>query len=342
MRFSCALAGSAALVLGSGAFSSAIAAESARLFYSGKQITITVGQPPAGGADAYARLVQRHLSRHIPGAPNIVVQNMPGAGSLKSVTFLNTAAPTDGTAIETFNSELLAEALTSPEHVNVDFRRFNWIGNLSEDLRVCYVWAASGVANWQALRARTRPLFWGATAAGTAGNADSAILQQLFGVRITPVQGYAGSADKRLAVERREIDGDCTGWTVLPADWLRGNKINIVVRLSPTVVPGMDPRIPFAGDLVMSDHERKLYDFLVAPERLGRVFMVSEKVPPDRVAALRTAFNAMTASAEFRAEAERLRLLVTPMTGDEVARNISELYATPPDVIAQAKKILGE
>jgi tripartite-type tricarboxylate transporter receptor subunit TctC len=322
-------------------FSSAVAAEVARPFFAGKQITITVGQPPGGGADAYARLMQRHLARYIAGNPAIVVQNMPGAGSLKSVNWLSTA-PADGTAVTIFNSELLGEAVTAPNRVNVDFRSFNWIGNVSEDVRVCFVWAASGVANWQALRARARPLFWGATAAGTAGNADSALLQQLFAIPLKPVQGYAGAADKRLAVERREIDGDCGGWTTIPADWLRDRKINIIVRLSPTLVPEMAAGIPFAGDLVKNDRERKLYDFLVAPERLGRLLVMSGKVPAVRVAILRTAFDAMIADPAFRAEAARLNLLVTPMTGQEVTRRIAELYATPPDIIAQAKKILGE
>lgn len=317
------------------------AAESAQPFYAGKQITITVGEPPGGGADAYARLVQRHLPRHIQGTPAIVVQNMPGAGSLKAVNWLATA-PVDGTSVVIFNSELLVQSLIAPQRVNVDFRRFDWIGNVSEDLRVCYVWAASGVRDWQALKSRAKPSFWGATAAGTAGNADAAMLQQLFGVKLSPVQGYAGAADKRLAVERREIDGDCGGWSAIPPDWLRGNRINILVRLSPTLLPGMDARIPFAGDLVRNERERKLYDFLVAPERLGRVFVMSEKVPADRAAALRTAFNAMLADPVFRAEAARLNLLIAPMTGDEVSRRITDIYATPPDVIAEAKKILGQ
>ncbi len=318
------------------------AAESAQPFYAGKQITIAVGEPPGGSADAYARLLQRHLARHIPGSPAIVVQNMPGTGTLKSVTFLNTTAPMDGTVIATFSSTLLVEALTAPDRVNVDFRRFNWIGNISEDVRICYVWAASGVGSWQALKAlRARPLFWGATAPGTAGNADAAILQYLFDAGIRAVQGYAGAADKRLAVERREIDGDCAGWTSLPPDWLRDRKINVLLRLSRTLLPGMDPRIPFGGDLVTDDRERKLYDFLVAPERLGRIYMTSEKVPADRVSVLRAAFDATTADPAFRTDAERLRLLVTPMSGAEVTRQITGLYATPPDVIAEAKNILA-
>ncbi len=320
----------------------AVAADGSRPFFAGKQITIGVGQPPGGGADAYARLVQRHLPRHIPGQPAIVVQNMPGAGSLNSITWLNSTAPVDGTAMAIFNSELLDEALTAPNRVHVDFRRFNWVGNVAEDLRVCFVWAASGIADWKALRARSRPLFWGATAAGTGGNADAAILQQLFSIRIMPVQGYAGAADKRLAIERREIDGDCGGWTTIPPDWLRDRKVNIVVRLSPTLAPGLDAHIPFAGDLVRTARERALYDFLLAPERLGRVFVMSGRAPAERVAVLRSAFNAMTTDPAFRSDAERLNLLVTPMTGEDVARQIAALYTTPPDVIALAKRTLGE
>jgi len=317
-------------------------AEQPRPFYAGKQISIVVGLPPGGGADAYARLVQRYLPRHIAGTPTILVQNMPGAGSLKSVIYLNTAAPADGTVMVTFSSALINEALTAPERVRADFRAYRWIGNVSEDVRVCYVWGASGVRNWQGMIGRQKPLFMGATASGTAGNADTGMLQHLFGVKINQVQGYAGSADKRLAVERREIDGDCGGWTSVPEDWLRDKKINIVVRLSPTLVPGLDRSVPFGGDLVKDERDRKLYDFLIAPERLGRLFMVSDKVPADRVAALRAGFDAMVADPGFRAEAQRMKLLVTPMTGDEVARHIAELYGTPSDVVARAKTILGD
>jgi hypothetical protein len=190
--------------------------------------------------------------------------------------------------------------------------------------------------------ARDKELFMGASAPGTAGNADIAMLQNLFGVKLKQVQGYSGSAAKRLAIERREIDGECGGWTALPDDWLRDKKINLLVRLSPTVVPGMDSAVPFGGDLVRNDGERRIYDFLTAPERLGRLFMVSGSVPADRVAVLRRAFDAMVADPEFRNEAERARLLVTPMTGDEVARRVADLYATPPDVVSRAKAILGE
>jgi tripartite-type tricarboxylate transporter receptor subunit TctC len=309
-------------------------------FYAGKTIKLIVGLPPGGGADAYARLVQRHLARHIPGAPAILIQNMPGAGSLRSVMALN-ASPDDGTVMAHFSSGLLTEAIAAPERVRADFRTYAWIGNVSEDVRVCYLRSATGIRNWQDMLARDQVVF-GATAPGNAGNVDTSLLRNLFGVKLRQVSGYAGSAEKRLAVEKGEIDGDCGGWTSVPDDWLRDRKINVMVRLSPTLVDGMNAGVPFGGDLTRNDGDRKIYDFLTVPERLGRLFMVAGTVPAERVAILRTAFDAMVANPDFRAEAEQLRLIVAPMTGLEVARRVGALYATPTDVVSRAKTVGGE
>jgi tripartite-type tricarboxylate transporter receptor subunit TctC len=315
-------------------------APSAQNFYAGKTIKLVVGLPPGGGADAYARLVQRHLGRFIPGTPAILIQNMPGAGSLRSVMALN-ASPDDGTVMAHFSSALLSEAITAPERVRLDFRNFAWLGNVSEDVRVCYLRSASGIRNWQDMLARNEVVF-GATAQGNAGNVDTAMLHNLFGVKLKQVSGYAGSAEKRLAVEKGEIDGDCGGWTSVPDDWLHDRKINVMIRLSPTLVPGMDGNVPFGGDLVRDAGERKVYDFLTAPERLGRLFMVSGAVPADRVAVLRAAFNAMVVDPAFLAEARQLRLLVTPMAAEEVVHRIRDLYATPADVLTRAKAVAAE
>jgi tripartite-type tricarboxylate transporter receptor subunit TctC len=314
--------------------------QSAPAFYAGKTIKLIVGLPPGGGADAYARLVQRHLGRHIAGSPSILIQNMPGAGSLRSVMALN-ASPEDGTVMAHFSSALLSEAITAPERVRVDFRNFAWLGNVSEDVRVCYLRSASGIHDWRDMIARNEVVF-GATAQGNAGNVDTAMLRNLFGVKLKQVSGYAGSAEKRLAVEKGEIDGDCGGWTSVPDDWLRDRKINVMIRLSPTLVPGMDAAVPFGGDLVRDADERKVYDFLTAPERLGRLFMVAGAVPAARVAALRAGFNAMVADPAFLAEAEQVRLLVTPMAAAEVVQHVRELYATPADLVARAKAIAAE
>jgi len=197
------------------------------------------------------------------------------------------------------------------------------------------------VRGWSDLLAREQVVF-GATAPGTSGNVDTAMLRNLFGVRLKQVQGYAGSADKRLALEKGEIDGDCGGWTSIPEDWVRSNKINIVLRLSPMLVAGMDRDVPFGGDLLVNDRDRKVYDFLTAPARLGRLFIMPGKVAPDRLAALRTAFDVMVADAAFLAEAQRSGLTVTPMTGSAVDREIAELYATPVGILARARSIAGE
>jgi tripartite-type tricarboxylate transporter receptor subunit TctC len=306
--------------------------------FGGKTVKIIVGMPPGGGVDGYARLVQRHLGRFLPGSPGIVVQNIPGAGSLRSVMAL-VNSPED--VVGTFSSSLLTEAISMPERVKIDFRNFASIGNVSEDIRVCYTRSALGVHGWSDLLAREQVVF-GATAPGTSGNVDTAMLRNLFGVRLKQVQGYAGSADKRLALEKGEIDGDCGGWTSIPEDWVRSSKINIVLRLSPMLVAGMDRDVPFGGDLLVNDRDRKVYDFLTAPERLGRLFIMPGKVAPDRLVALRMAFDAMVADAAFLAEAQRSGLTVTPMTGSAVDREIAELYATPAGILARARSIAAE
>lgn len=315
-------------------------AEDAASFFSGKTLRIIVGLPPGGAADAYARLVQRHLPAHLPGAPSIIVENVPGAGTAKSVAYMETLPP-DGAAVVTFDSGLLTEAIASPERVKIDFRREGFIGNVSEDTRVCYLWRTTGVRDWQDLLARQEVVF-AASAPGTASYADAAMLRDLFGAHLKQINGYPGSAEMRLAVEKGEVDGSCGGWTAMPEDWLRGDKINVVVRLSPTLLPGMDRRVPFAGELVKTARERAIFDFLVAPEKLGRPFMVSGRVPPERLAALRRAFDATVADPAFRQDAENLRLTVTPMSGDAVARDVAALYATPADLVAKARTIEGE
>jgi tripartite-type tricarboxylate transporter receptor subunit TctC len=315
--------------------------ESVADFFAGKQIKIFVGLPPGGGADAYARLVQRHIGRHIPGAPTAVVQSMPGAGSLRSVMALN-AAGNDGTTMVHFSTGLLIEAITAPDRVKVDFRSYTFLGNVSEDVRVCYLRSGAGVRNWAEMMAHKDGVIFAGSAAGTAGNANIAMLRNLFGVPLKVVQGYAGSAAKRLAIERGEVDGDCGGWTSVPEDWLAEKKIDVMVRLASTLLPGMDATVPFGGDLVKNADERRIYDFLNAPERLGRLFMVSGGVPADRVAALRKAFDAMVADPAFRAEADKAKLTVAPMTGQEVTRQVAEVYSTPAALIAKAKAIVSE
>ena len=161
----------------------------------------------------------------------------------------------------------------------------------------------------------------------------------MFGINLRQVRGYPGSADKRIALERGEIDGDCAGITSIPDDWLSQRKISMFVRMSPTLVPGIDPAAPYAGDLLANETDRRIYGFLVAPQQLGRLFMVTDHVAADRLRALRRGFGDMVADAGFLDDARARRLLVTPTPGEEVNRRIAELYKVPPDVLQRAQAI---
>jgi tripartite-type tricarboxylate transporter receptor subunit TctC len=310
-------------------------------FYKGKTVRIVVGFTPGGGYDIYARTLARHYGRHIPGNPTVVVQNMPGAASLKSVQYLTAGAPTDGTLITTFNPGLITQSLTSPEKVSVKFLDYAWIGNVSEDFRICFTWNGTGIKSWQDFVTRDKVTF-GNTGIGTSAYIDDRILSDLFGVKLHAVMGYPGSADKRVAIERGELDGDCGSWTSMPEDWLRDKKVTMLIRFSRQLVPGMPADLPYAGDLLTDPKKKQTLNLLTAGAVVGRPYIAPRAVPADRLAALRAAFDATMKDPEFLADSAKQRLLVTAMTGAEVESFIKELYQTPPDVVAAAKEISGD
>ena len=318
------------------------AAQDPAAFYRGKTVRIVVGFSSGGGYDVYARVLARHIGRFIPGNPTVVVQNMPGAASLKSVQFLTTGAPADGTLITTFNPGLITQSLTAPDKVgNVNFLDYAWVGNVSEDFRVCYTWNGTGIKSFQELLARPKVNF-GNTGVGTSAYIDNRILSELFGVKLNMVKGYPGSADKRIAIERGELDGDCGSWTSMPEEWLRDSKITIHIRFSRTLVPGMPPSAAAARDLLTDPRKRDIFNLLTASAVVGRPYIAPKGVPADRLAALRAAFNATMKDPEFLADSEKQHLAVTPMTGAEVETFVKDLYRTPPDIAAAAREISGE
>ena len=310
-------------------------------FYRGKTVRVVVGFSTGGGYDQYARLLIRHIGRHTPGNPVYIVQNMPGAASLKSVQWLDQGAPTDGTAIVTFNPGLLTQSLTIPEKVNVDFRKFAWIGNISEDFRVCFTWHARNMKTFKDVQS-ARQIVFGTTGVGTSAYIEGRMLDEIFGVKLRQVQGYPGSADKRMAIERGELDGDCGSWTSLPDDWLRDRKINLFVRFSKNVTEDMPKDVTYAGSLLTDPEAKATYDLLMAGAEVGRPYLAPAAVPADRIAALRAAFNATMKDADFLADAKKQRLEVNPMTGEETAKTIAEIYTSPPSAIRRARVISGE
>jgi tripartite-type tricarboxylate transporter receptor subunit TctC len=318
------------------------AAQDPAAFYRGKTMRIVVGFSSGGGYDIYARVLARHIGRYIPGNPTVVVQNMPGAASLKSVQFLTIGAPTDGTLITTFNPGLITQSLTAPDKVGgVNFLDYAWVGNVSEDFRVCYTWNGTGIKTFQELLARPKVNF-GNTGVGTSAYIDNRILSELFGVKVNMIKGYPGSADKRIAIERGELDGDCGSWTSMPEEWLRDSKITIHIRFSRTLVPGMPPSAAAARDLLTDPRKRDIFNLLTASAVVGRPYIAPKGVPADRLAALRAAFDATMKDPEFLADSEKQHLAVTPMTGAEVETFVKDLYRTPPDIAAAAREISGD
>ena len=322
-------------------FTTAAAAQDVAEFYKGKTLRVVVGFSSGGGYDAYARLLARHYGRYIPGNPTVIVQNMPGAASLNAVKFLSKGAATDGTLINTFNPGLITQSLTAPEKIGVKFLDYAWIGNISEDFRVCYTWNGTGIKTWQDFLAHPKINF-GNTGVGTSAYIDNRILSELFGIKLNMVKGYPGSADKRVAIERGELDGDCGSWTSMPFDWLRDKKITVQVRYSRTLVPGMPENTSYARDLLTDPKKQQTYDLLTAGAVVGRPYIAPREVPADRIAALRTAFDAVVKDKAFLADAEKLALTVTPMTGGEVETYIQNLYKAPADIVAAAKAISGD
>jgi len=310
-------------------------------FYRGKTITIMVGFSPGGGFDINARVLARHLGRHIPGNPVVVVQNMPGAGSITAVTYLDLTAPKDGTVLDIFNFGNIGESRLNPDKVKVDFRRFNWIGSISQDLTVCYVWHAFGVKTLADLKAKPK-VHMGLTGMGTSSDTNQKILKSIFGVRVQQVAGYPGSAEQRIAIERGELDGDCGAWSSIPVEWVEGKKIVTVIRSAPVTAPDMPPDVPYSVDIAPSERDQQVLRMLLASAQVGRPFIASHAVPPERVRILRDGFNATMQDPQFIAEAQKLRLPMSPKTGEEALQVVESIYATPEDIVAAARKVVAE
>jgi tripartite-type tricarboxylate transporter receptor subunit TctC len=301
-------------------------------------ISFIVGMPPGGSVDAYARLVQRSFSRFLPGKPTIVVQNKPGAGSLLSVMAINNSRPSDGLMIGSFSASLIPDAVADPQRFRIDFRHFRFIGKVGEDYRVCYVRSASGIHSLKELAGHGEVTF-AATAPGTSGNLNLVILKDLFKIPVKAVLGYEGSAAKRLAFERGEVDGDCGGVDSIPSDWVASGKINLLVRFLPDLQGPVDQSVPFGGDLAS---DRQLYDFLTTPERMSGMLLVPDRVPQGTVDRLRHAFDAMALDPDFQSDARHLGFPIATVSGAKLDDEIAQLYALPSAVLEKAKMLLRE
>ena len=308
-------------------------------FYRGKTISIVVGFAPGGSYDAYARLVARHIGRYIPGQPNVIVQNMPGAGTMMSVRHLDANAPKDGTVMAAFTAGLITAALSEPERFNFKFSDLAWIGSITPDFSVCYAWHTTKIKTLADAQKRSTFII-GGTAKGASSAVNSTILQQIFKVNVRYVPGYTGSAASRLAIERGELDGHCGAWVSVPQDWIAQSKAMAFVRFSRARLPEMPEEAAFVGDLVQTEYEKRLLQAALAATDLGRPYVVSKDVPAERVAVLRAAFDKTMADQSFLEEAAKQKLPVSPIGGAESTRLIADIYAAPAEIVAGLRALL--
>src|SRR5579859_3449149 len=284
-------------------------------YFKGKTFTIVPGFSPAGGYDTYARNLARYIGNHIPGHPNVIVQNMPGAGSLTSVRYLDLTAPKDGTVMTIFNPGLVTQSIVQPERVHLDFRKIAWVGVVTPDYRVCYGYGDKGISSWDQLMHGGKQFIIGSTGKGSGNYINGAILRMVFHAPVKQILGFPGSAEQRLAIERGELDGDCGSWTSIPVDWVANNKINPFVRFSPDRPAYIPESARYAGDFAKTPDQKALVELLSSGDQVGRPFIMSKRVPADRVAIIRAAFDATMQDAAFLAEAKKQNLTVEPSTG---------------------------
>jgi tripartite-type tricarboxylate transporter receptor subunit TctC len=307
-------------------------------FYKGKTLTIVVGFTPGGGYDVNARGLARHLSAHIPGNPNIIVQNMPGAGSLTSVRYLDVTAPKDGTAMTIFNPGLVTQSIVQPDKVQLDFRRYGWIGVVTPDFRVCYGFGPKGVTSWDDMMSR-KEFVLGATARGSGNYINGATLREVFRAPIKQILGFPGSAEQRLAIERGELDGDCGSYSSIPVEWLRDGLAHPFVRFTEKRLPEIPETAAYIGNFAKTEEQRQILDVLDASDEVGRPFVMSKQVPAERVAIMRKAFDETMLDKEFLADMAKQQNPVNPLSGQEAETIVAKMMSAPPAVVAKAKAI---
>ena len=310
-------------------------------FYKSKTLTLIVGYASGGSYDLNARLVARHLGRFIPGSPAVVVSNMPGAGSLRSLQYVQRVAPRDGTVIEMFDFTEITNSLVTPEKVPIDFRKFAWIGSVAQDVAVCYAWNIPGVRTLSDMQ-HLPVIQMGRTNPGSSSDIEQKILRKLFGVNVHSVAGYSGSAEGFIAVERGELNGGCITWTSLPPSWISERKITPVLRINAANAPGLPASVPAAPDLLKDERQRKVLRLLSAAGELGKPLVLNQQVPEDRVQILRSAFAGMVKDRDFLADAAKMREVVSPVSGDAAEKILAEIYTSPPDIVQAARNIASE
>lgn len=313
------------------------AADDVADFYKDKTLTIVVGNEVGTGFDIYARVLARHMRRHLPGNPNIIVQNMVGASGITAGNWLYNVAAKDGTALGTFLQTVPFEPLLGNKAAKFEAAKFTWIGNMEESVGTCGVSKASGIAKFDDLLVR-ETVFGSTGVTGTLGTFALAV-KNLLGAKIKLVSGYKGSASVKVALVRGEVDGVCIVMSTVRSLWREEFETGVfkpIIQLSGRKDPELKDAVQ-VDDYAKTEEDRQVFGLIFGAKALGRIFAAPPGVPAERKLALRNAFNATMKDKQFLAEADKAQLDISPMTGEEVEALIARLSSVSPAVIERTK-----
>lgn len=318
------------------ACAAAAAADEVAEFYKGRTISLVVGHETGTGFDLYGRLAARHLGRFVPGNPGVVVQNMPGGGGLNSAQWLYNAAPKDGSTIAIFAHTAPFEPLLGEGRAKLDGARFTWIGNLEETTAICAVTQDAGATTAEEFL--TKGILVGSS--GGPLGVFPTTLRKLVGANLKLVHGYKGSAGVKLAMMRGEVQAICgISVSTLKSQWadeLAGGRVKVVMQFGRQPHPEL-PGVEHVYGRAKGEADRKVYELVYGSTTLGRPLAAPPDVPVARGRALRAAFMAMVGNAEFKADAAKSRLDLSPSSGEEIEAMVRGLYASPKDIVDRAR-----
>jgi len=314
-------------------------------FFAGKQMQFIIPTPTGGSYDAYGRLLAKYIVRYIPGKPSIIDVNMVGAGGIAAAEHVAMMAPKDGTVLTIVSQGLLLLAAGGPQDrakLPFDIGSLSWIGNLSASNQLIVTWHESAVRTLA--DARERQSIMGASGAGSTSVIEPVLLNQLIGTKFKVVLGYPGSAEMSLAMENHEIDGFAANtWASFKAfkpEWISNHSLNLIVQIGLTKDPEL-PDVPMALDYATNESDRAALRILADVSAFGRPIATSPGVPPERLAAIRHAFDAALADPEFKAEAAKEGLELSTMNGTEVESVVNSVVRAPAPVLDRVAKAMA-
>ncbi|MBI3013990.1 MAG: hypothetical protein HYY65_02745 [Candidatus Tectomicrobia bacterium] len=314
-------------------------------FYQGKTLTIVVGYAAGGGYDLYARILARHIGRHIPGEPTVIVRNVPGAGSRVAINQLYAETKPDGLTIATFDRDAYTSQLLKHAGILYDLRKLSWIGSASSELSVLQVRTDAGIRSPQDLFTLKSPLIVGDTGVGSSPYVQSRGVETALGLQFKHVTGYKGSSEVAIAIERGEVQavvGSINSLQTRRPHWLKQGLIRIVLQMTEERRPNL-PDVPAAGELAKDEKGRQLIAASVAGNEWARPYAGPPGMPADRLQILRKALAETLKDPKFLAEAKQQKLeLEDPMTGEQVEKKMKQVLEMPPDVLENFKRLFEE